>query len=333
MSFDLEALFCERMEVFAEPPRPVKVQQADSQDASEHPMPGSDGLQQNTIQALIQERDSWKTQAHDLAAKNETLEKRIHSKRIARSDFSDDAICRAERLQHDNTRLRAEVLHLKESLKAAESENTTLCDDNDGKTRKLKGANKKFKNAKDAAGKEEEKAKGAVSDKQRHLASERKMKKERNDALAALQEQTKINEDLRAELTIEKSDTPHLRDTATDPNNTIVVIPIEFEIRRIDFTKLLPSLHANQVAYRVNSRLWYKEWKKPQEEVRQVVGADYVDDERDKKKMNDKKIYEDLIEMPKGYIETAAEHDGRRSKRGLEAICRRSEDTHDGGCG
>lgn len=44
---------------------------------------------------------------------------------------------------------------------------------------KVKGANRKTKNAKQVAGKEEEKAQGAMSDKKRHLESERKMRKER----------------------------------------------------------------------------------------------------------------------------------------------------------
>jgi hypothetical protein len=37
------------------------------------------------------------------------------------------------------------------------------------------------------------------------------------------------------------------------------------------------------------------------------------------------KIYEDLIEMPDGYMETTAEHDGWRSKRALEEVCRHAE--------
>lgn len=166
-------------------------------------------------------------------------------------------------------------------------------------------------------------------DKQRHHASERKMKKERNDALAALQEQTRVNEDLCAQLAIEQSGAVHLRNTATDPNNTTVVIPIELEIRRIDFTKVLPGLQVTQMTHVENSRRWYEEWKTPKEEVCKGVGADYVDDGKNK----DTKIYEDSVEMSDGYMETGAEHDGKTSKRELEAICRRSEATHDEGGG
>lgn len=68
------------------------------------------------------------------------------------------------------------------------------------------------------------------------------MKKERNDTLAALQEQKRINEGLCAELLVEQSGNPHTRDTATDPNNITVVIPIQFEICRTNFCCLLMSL-------------------------------------------------------------------------------------------
>ncbi|KAH9877789.1 hypothetical protein J1614_003006 [Plenodomus biglobosus] len=278
------------------------------------------------MQALMEERDFWKSRANHLAALKETLGLRLSSKEVSQCRET-DVIRRMERLQQDNIRLRTEVSDLKENLKDAKSENATLCNENDGKARKLKGANKKVKNAKEIAGKEEEKAKGAMSDKQRRHASERKMKKERNDALAALQEQTRINEDLRAQLAIEQSGAVHLRDTATDPNNTTVIIPIELDIRRIDFTKVLPGLQATQMTHVENSRRWYEEWKTHKEEVRKVIGADYVVD--DKKK--ETKIYEDFIEMSDGYMETGAEHDGKRSKRELEAICRRSEATHNEG--
>jgi hypothetical protein len=50
------------------------------------------------------------------------------------------------------------------------------------------------------------------------------------------------------------------------------------------------------------------------------VEANYVDDEKKKAK-----IYEDLIEMPGGYMETGAEHDGWHSKRAVEAVCRHAE--------
>ena len=130
---------------------------------------------------------------------------------------------------------------------------------NETKANKLKGANKKVKNAKEAAGKEEERAKEAVDAKQRHLAAQRKMKKERDDALAAMQEQRKINGDLSAVLKTEQSGAPHMRDAAVDPNNTVVVIPIEFEARRTDVQRVLTEIDWHQANLTTKFEAWYKE--------------------------------------------------------------------------
>jgi hypothetical protein len=111
-----------------------------------------------------------------------------------------------------------------------------------------------------------------------------------------------------------------MRDAASDPDNTIAVIPIEIEIRRVDIQPTLMFLEANQMQTIGNFKTWYKEWKKPKLEVKNMVGANYMDDEKKRAK-----IYEDLIEMPDGYMETAAEHDGWRSKRALEEVCRHAE--------
>jgi chromosome segregation ATPase len=271
------------------------------------------------ITSLSKERDVWKARAENQEVTIAELDRRV-SKDLAKSDLPTDVVRRLNRLESEITRLRSENSHLKEHLQATEYEKVNLSNQNDGKAKKLKGANKKVKNAKEVAGKEEDKAKDAVGDKQRHLASERKMKKERNDALAALREQEKINADLQVELDIERQGAPHMRGVATDPNNTIAVIPIEFEIRRIDVQPTMMTLEANQMQITENFKRWYKEWKKPKEAVKKVVGANYLDDEKRKAK-----IYEDMIEMPDGYMETGAEHDGWRSKRAMEAVCRHAE--------
>jgi hypothetical protein len=72
---------------------------------------------------------------------------------------------------------------------------------------------------------EEEEAKDAQDDKQRHLASERRMKRERGDALAALQEQSKHNRHPRPKLEVEHFVLIHMRDAATDSNNTLLPSP------------------------------------------------------------------------------------------------------------
>ncbi|CAO2655186.1 Nn.00g102500.m01.CDS01 [Neocucurbitaria sp. VM-36] len=335
MSFDLDALFQERLELFpktqhTEPP----CASPNGKELSGIPEEFSEAVKEATekgtevnsarglIKTLVQDRDAWKQEAEDQAKVIGDLERRIYSKSVAHSDLPVDLVRRMTRVESENVRLRADNAQLKENLKAAESENATLCDENDGNTKKLKGANKKVKNAKNVAGKEEVKAKGAVLDKQRHLASERKMKKERNEALAALEDQRKICEDLRAELEVEQSGTPHIRDNDTKSDITNAIIPVQFEIRRGDFRNLLVTFEASQIAMTENFKRWYEEWKKPKEETRKVVGANYVND--DKKT----RIYEDMVEMSDGYLQTGAEHDGRRSKRGLEAVCRYAESRH-----
>ncbi|KAL6151647.1 Trafficking protein particle complex subunit 31 [Exserohilum turcicum] len=200
-----------------------------------------------------------------------------------------------------------------------ERENVYLGNQNESKASKLKGANKKVRHAKEVAGKEEEKAKEAVGAKQRHLASQRKMKKERDDALAALQEQQKANEKLRAELEVEQSGAPHKRDAAVDANNTVVVIPIQFEVRRIDIQRIMAELGRYQVDMTAYVKTWYKRWCGLKEDG-QVPGAGASEEARMKAR-----LYEDMVENANGCVETGAEHDGWRSRRALEAVCRHAK--------
>ncbi|KAI4694515.1 hypothetical protein J4E81_006734 [Alternaria sp. BMP 2799] len=295
-------------------------------DAEQEAKHGEEARLRTTIATLSQQCEDWKGQAEERGRTIEDLDRKT-SKAAAASDLPTDTVRRLNRLESEVTRLRSENTQLKDTLKTIEYENVNLGNQNDGKTRKLKGANKKVKNAKDMAGKEEEKAKDAQGDKQRHLASERRMKKERGDALAALQQQRKLNGDLRAELEIEQSGAPHMRDVAADPNYTTAIIPIQFDIRRIDVQPMMRVLEWHQMNLMERFKEWYKDWKKASTgEVRKVVGSEGVDDE--KKKLE--KLYGDMVEMPDGYMETAAEHDGWRSKRGVQAVCRHAEARHNG---
>ncbi|KAI2484535.1 hypothetical protein Ptr902_03475 [Pyrenophora tritici-repentis] len=275
------------------------------------------------VAKLSMQCSMWKAQAEEQAKMLADLDRKT-SKRGA-ADLSDDTVRRINRFESEVAHLRSENSQLKETLKTIEYENVKLENQNDGKGRKLKGANKKVKNAKEVAGKEEEKAKGAIGDKQRHLTSERKMKKERDQTQAALQEQKKLNGDLLAKLEVEQSGVPFMRDVAADPNNTVTVIPIQFDIRRTDVQPIMEELGWHQMNITKKFKEWYKENMKPKVEMRRVVGATYPEDDKKKAKM-----YEDMVEMPDGYIETGAEHDGWRSKRSAEAVYRRADARHNG---
>jgi hypothetical protein len=218
------------------------------------------------------------------------------------------------------------MTELKEKVGEVGRENLMLFEENTGKSRKLKGANKKVKNAKDVAGKEEAKAKGAVNEKIQRQAAERKMKLERNEALAELQKYKKMSEDLGAELKIERAGRPHLREDGVEEDYITVVIPVEFRIHRGDFRKLAMILDSNQMKIVDGFKKWYKEWKKPKDEKVKVVGADYVDDKKKKFKIGiDISDDTDGFQQDSRIPETGAEHDGWRSKRGLEAICRQAQ--------
>lgn len=264
---------------------------------------------------------TWKAQAENQAKTITDLDRR--TSKTTTPGLSNETARRINRLESEAARLRSENAQLKETFQTIEYENIKLENQNDSKGKKLKGANKMAKNAKEVAGKEGEKAKGAIGDKQRHLASERKMKKERDEAQAAFQEQKKLNGDLLAKLEVEQSGAPLMRDTATDPNHIVAVVPIQFEIRRTDVQPIMVDLIWHQTNMTQNFEEWYKEKVTAKAGIRRVVGANYVEDGKKKAR-----IYEDMIEMPNGYMETGAEHDGWRSKLSAEVICRHAEAHH-----
>ncbi|ORY17153.1 hypothetical protein BCR34DRAFT_661114 [Clohesyomyces aquaticus] len=184
----------------------------------------------------------------------------------ARKTFGNDIAARLNRLEFENQRLRSENAELQEKYGKAERENAVLFYENVSQSKKLKGANKKVEKAKVVVVKEEEKAKHAVNDKNHRLASERKMRKERNDALAAFQEQKKISGDLRAQLMVEQSGHPHLRDNGNTEDVTTLVIPVEVEIHRADFIKLNLVFESTQMKVKDQFNQFYEQWKRPEEE-------------------------------------------------------------------
>lgn len=326
---NLDELFAERLEIFPGPTPHERsstvARSLNTGDIDSEALKGAheeDDAVREIINSLIRERDSLQAEIKDQANIIQILERRCHNKEISQSDLPGDVVRRLNRLTVENERLKRNNEELKGDLKSAETENVNLYDENEGQAKKLKGANKKVKNAKDVAGKEEQKAKDAVLDKQRRLASERKMRKEKNDALAALEEQKKITEDLRAELAIEQSGVPHIRENGSTVHNPTVVIPVQFEVRRGDFRRISSVLESNQMIMTENLKLWYEEWKKVKEVDYEVVGANFENKDKTAR------IFEDMGDDTNGFVKTGAEHDGRRSKVALEAICRSAEEQH-----
>jgi chromosome segregation ATPase len=289
MSFGLDALFEERLEAF-----PIEISSA------LRPSAGSPDV---TILSLIKQRDTLQALVEEHEATIKRMQHPTYSRVPADAIVSIDMARELHRLADENERLRKDKVKLEENLRAAESETATLRDKLDDKSQKVKTANKKTKSAKEVAVKEEDKTKTALNEKQQRAKSEQKMKKEKNDAKAAFQEQRKIAEDLRAELFIEQAGNVHLRETqGTDSDQTTVVIPMEFLIRRTDYIRVQDVLESNRISYIDRAKEWYKAWRalKREDEKLQVVCANYVDVEEDDK------LYADMIED--GFM-TGAEHD------------------------
>lgn len=306
MNLGLEALFEERLEVF--PADSVTVTNSNAEHA------------ENLIKALIREREDLQVQIREHAATIEQLTRRLHSMPHSNALEPTETVNRVYRLEHENGGLRNEKERLNDNLRAAECETATLRSRLEDKSQKVKGANKRTKNAKQVAEKEGEKAKDAVQDKQRCAKAEKQMKQQRNEAKAALQEHVKMVDILQTEIAIERSGMIHLRETeGTHSDFTTVVIPMEFLIRRQDYVHVQDTLESNRNSYVDRAKKWYEKWKAGQEEeeVRPMVGANYVDDEKKDK------LYGDMIEA--GFMSTGAEHDGWRSMKGLKQICRNAE--------
>jgi DNA repair exonuclease SbcCD ATPase subunit len=317
MSFGLEALFEERLEAF--PAEPASILHAAS------------GHVEAVIKSLVKERDELQTQVKNHESTIEHLERRVYAKVASDAELPVDVVRRLNRLEKDCQHLRDQNTRLRDNLTAAESETATLRDTIAEKSQKMKGANKKTKNAKEVAVKVEEKAKDAVNDKQRHLASERKMRKERNDALAALAKEEKIAEDLREELKIEQSGRPHLRDTeGSKSNHTTVIVPIEVRIRRIDYYRTLRRLRSSPGYLAHVVQEWHVKWTAEKEDEdgdeNEEYSEDYEGDDLDDEYEN--KLYGGMVEG--GDIMTGVEHDSWRSMKGLEEVCRNTHAQYNG---
>jgi hypothetical protein len=299
-----------------------------TKDAQEEVMGITDLFEEAALQTLADERDAWKLKAEESAMLIEKLEKRQHAKMRSDPSLAKDAASRINALERENQRLKSENKHLKERLKEAEGENVLLSHETHDKSNKLRGANKKAQKEKNTANKEKEKTKSAVNDKNERLKAERNWRMERNDALAALQDQKKVNGQLIAELEAERSGHPHMREDGTNNDYTTVVIPIEFKIYRGDYLKLQMIFDANRIKLTHQFQSWYTHWMKTNSEHIKVVGADYVSDKTVRKIKVGEHLYDDVIESTEAanggvYIpQTGAERDGWRSKRGLSDFCR-----------
>jgi hypothetical protein len=93
--------------------------------------------------------------------------------------------------------------------------------------------------------------------------------------LAALQVEQKIAGDLRTELSVERSGKPHLCETeGTDWNNTTVIIPMEFLIRREHSSIIADVLESSRINYVDSAQELYEQWRSSSTEgVVKVVGA------------------------------------------------------------
>jgi hypothetical protein len=290
-----------------------------------------DTYAEDTIKSLLQESNLLKEKVARQKKAYEDLEQRVYKKAAVDVDLPTEVVRRLNRLENEVERFRIENKDLRDSLKVAESEVTALQDEIAGQKNKLKGAGKKVRNAKEVAGKQEEKAKSAVHDKQLRVLSERKMKQERNEATAEVARLTKQCDDLQTDLDVERAGEPHLRVNDPASDIAVAVIPVELSIDRAHFQKLSTVFKSNQISIAEQMQQWYANWKKPKEPSRQVVGANYVDKKQDKVAVDPEKLYADMVDLVDGHEQTGAEHDGPRSARSLQTICRKAEERHNGG--
>jgi hypothetical protein len=294
-------------------------------------------LERTALQALIDERDEWKLKAEKNADFIDKLQKRQHMKIRNDPDFARDAASRLNALERENRRLQSETKELRDKLKESEGENILLTHETNDKSNKLHGANKKAQKEKNVARKEKEKAKSALHGKNERLKAEKNWRKERNDAMGALEEQKKINAQLQEQLDIEKSGYSHLRENGTDSDYTTVVIPIEFRIHRGDYLRLKMTFDANRTKLTTQFRGWYERWRKPKNDNVKVVGADYMKAKGGKKIHDEGNMYNDICAFGEAngadnIPQTGAEHDDWRSQRGLRDFCRNVQANYNNSC-
>jgi hypothetical protein len=171
-----------------------------------------DTYAEDTIKSLLRERDLMKEEVAQQKKAYEDLEQRVCKRAAVDINLPAEVARRVKRLENEVERCRTENEDLRIGLKAAQSQVVNLQDEIAGQKNKLKGASKKVGNARDVAGKEEEKTKSAVHDKQLQLFSERKMRQERNEVAAEKSRLAKLCIDLQRELEVERAGEPHLRE-------------------------------------------------------------------------------------------------------------------------
>jgi chromosome segregation ATPase len=149
------------------------------------------GLTDDHTTKLTKERDYWKSQAEISIVRINTLEKRIASKLTAIPPLDHEVVARLSRLEQENRQLKSKNQNLEDEVRELKTEKSLLCDDNEDKSRKLRGASKKVKNAKDVAIREKEKAGDALHQKKaatRVRARDEKAAKSRTSKGRRLQE-------------------------------------------------------------------------------------------------------------------------------------------------
>jgi DNA repair exonuclease SbcCD ATPase subunit len=281
------------------------------------------GLFEDLVSDLKKERDQWKTLAEEQTARVNVLEKRIAAKSAAALPADSDVVARLNRLEQENRQNKSKNHKLEEEIRDLTRSQSVLHEANDGKSRQLRGASKKVKNAKDVAVKEKEKADDAFQQKQMRLKSEREIRKELKDEKGKVSMCQKEIESLQAKLHIETTGYPHIRDDGTTGNEATVAFTVQFLIYRQHFQELRMMLESNRMKMTDKLVEWYDQWKKPEEAKDGVVGANYV---HSRKSQTD--MFEDGLEVLQEYPQTGAEHDGWRSKRALEAVCRQAMGAH-----
>lgn len=307
MSFGLDALLDERLKVFP----------ADASSITHSPSSIS-----TVIHTLIKKREDALTQAKEHAATIDKLSRRIYSEAAPDATLSAEVVQRIQRLENECQNLRKEKVRLRENLNAAEKEAVTLQESVSAKAQKVKGALKTSK------------AKNAASDKKRHLDAERRQRKECSNALKELARQAKITEDLRAEVEMERSDYPHLRDTEGRRSNfTVLVVPEEMRIKRAEHMKTLSKLRFRHKSFLHEAHKWHQAWmtrlaEEDADEGEEEMYASESDEDGngDGDEVDDDggdKLYGGMVEG--GDMMTGAEYDGWRSMKGIQAVCRTAE--------
>jgi hypothetical protein len=171
--------------------------------------------------------------------------------------------------------------------------------------------------------KEKEKADDAFQQKQMRLRSEREMRKELKEEKGKVSMHEKEIESLKAKLHIETAGYPHIRDDGTTGNEATVAFTVQFLIYRQHFQMLRMMLDLNRMKMTDNLVEWYEQWKKPEVTKDGVVGANYVNSHK-----SHTEIFDEDLEVVQEHPLTGAEHDGWRSKHGLEAVCRQAMGAH-----